>query len=232
MKTEDEAPGPTPVLTIRDVSKRLGGREVFAQVSLSCARGETCVILGANGSGKSTLLRVVVGLVEPDRGAVEIGGVSAHDGSGRAQRQLGYLPDATDVLPELAVGELVALVQTFKHARPDDSAPIEALRDRLGLAALWRQRLITLSFGQRKRALLLAALVGAPPLLVLDEPTNGLDSEGADLIASLLQERRNAGQCTVLTTNDRRLAETLPATRFQLTAARLSPLASGPVDAR
>ena len=214
----------TPPLVVRDVSKRLGGRPVLADVSMICAGGQTCAVTGANGSGKSTLLRVAVGLVEPDRGTVEIGGISAHGSTGRAQRQLGYLPDATDVLPELAVGELVALVQTFKHPLRDDPAMLVDWRARLGLEPIWRQRLVTLSFGQRKRALLLAALVGAPPLLVLDEPTNGLDGDGSALVASLIDQRRRAGQATLLATNDVRLAQSLDATRFELRASRLMPI--------
>jgi ABC-type multidrug transport system ATPase subunit len=215
---------PSPSLVVRDVSKRLGGRDVLSTVSLTCAGGQTCTIIGANGSGKSTLLRIVVGLVEPDRGTVEIGGLSAHGSTGTAQRQLGYLPDATDVLPELSVGELVALVQTFKRPRSDEAAAFATLRARLGLDPIWRQRLATLSFGQRKRALLLAALVGGPPLLVLDEPTNGMDGDGSELVASLIDERRRAGLATVLATNDRGLAQSLNARRFELASSRLTPL--------
>jgi ABC-type multidrug transport system ATPase subunit len=209
------------MLVVRDVDKRLGGRAILASVSFACAAGEACVITGDNGSGKSTLLRIAVGLVEADRGAITVGGLSVNGASGQARRLLGYVPDATDVLPELSVGELVALVQTFKRA---GGTPIDALRARLGLDDLWRQRLATLSFGQRKRALLLAALVGAPPLLVLDEPTNGLDGPGLALITELVEHRCRQGEATVLATNDLHFAGRLNASRFNLAGGRLARL--------
>jgi len=222
------------ILVVRDVDKRLGGRAILSAVGFTCAAGETCVIAGENGSGKSTLLRIVTGLIEADRGLITVRGFPVTAASGQGRRHLGYLPDATDVLPELSVGELIALVRTFKRADgptdaavgnfADDSA-ILALRARLGVTELERQRLATLSFGQRKRVLLLAALVGAPALLVLDEPTNGLDGDGTALIAELVAERSRHGQATVLATNDLHFAARLNATRFILAGGQLTPAA-------
>ncbi len=213
------------MLIARGVDKRLGGRPVLTDITFSCAAGEVGVISGENGSGKSTLLRIAVGLVEPDRGSVTVGGLPVTSASGRARALLGYLPDATDVLPELSVAELIALVQTFKQAGgPAGSAALVALRARVGVDDIWQQRLATLSFGQRKRALLLAALIGAPPLLVLDEPTNGLDGGGTSLIRDLVEDRRHAGQATLIATNDRHLAAELSATRWQLASGRLTSM--------
>jgi ABC-type multidrug transport system ATPase subunit len=213
------------MLSVLSVGKRLGGRAVLSDVTFACGAGEVVVITGANGSGKSTLLRIAVGLVEPDRGSVTVGGLPVTGASGRARALLGYLPDATDVLPELSVAELIALVQTFKQASDGTGAAIAALRTRVGADDVWRQRLATLSFGQRKRALLLAALIGAPPLLVLDEPTNGLDGGGHTLIRELVDERRRNGQATVVATNDPQLAVELGATRWQLAGGRLARVA-------
>ncbi len=216
------------MLNLRGVDKRLGGRPILTGVTLACVPGEVCLITGENGSGKSTLLRIAVGLVEPDRGSVTVGGLPVTGAAGRARRMLGYLPDASDVLPELSVAELIALVQTFKQAGGSaGAAAVATLRTRLGLGDVWLQRLATLSFGQRKRALLLAALIGAPALLVLDEPTNGLDGGGSSLIRELLDERKRAGQTTVLATNDRDFAAQLSATRWQLADGRLAPGGSG-----
>jgi len=95
----------------------------------------------------------------------------------------------------------------------------------VGADDIWQQRLATLSFGQRKRALLLAALIGTPPLLVLDEPTNGLDGGGAALIRDLVGERRRNGHATLVATNDPHLAAGLDATRWQLAGGRLARVA-------
>jgi ABC-type multidrug transport system ATPase subunit len=216
------------MLSVHGVDKRLGGRTVLTSVTFACASGEASVISGENGSGKSTLLRIAVGLVEPDRGRVTVGGLPVTGTSGQARALLGYLPDATDVLPELSVAELIALVQTFKRVggAAGDTA-VAALRALVGADAIWQQRLATLSFGQRKRALLLAALVGAPPLLVLDEPTNGLDGGGTQLIRDVVDDRRRSGRATVIATNDAHLAAELSATRWRLAGGRLMPEGMG-----
>ena len=214
------------MLSVGGVEKRLGGRAVLSDVTFACASGETTVITGENGSGKSTLLRIAVGLVEPDRGHVTVGGLPVTGASGRARGLLGYLPDATDVLPELSVAELIALVQTFKRVKESGAAAaVATLRTRVGADDIWQQRLATLSFGQRKRALLLAALIDTPPLLVLDEPTNGLDGGGAALIRDLVGERRRNGHATLVATNDPHLAAGLDATRWQLAGGRLARVA-------
>ncbi|KYF54945.1 ABC transporter ATP-binding protein, partial [Sorangium cellulosum] len=170
-----------------------------------CGPSDVAVVMGGNGAGKSTLLRIVAGLLEPDRGAVVLGGDPVHGGGVAARRRLGYAPDATEALPDLQVCELVALVAALKQAPPLERAWVE----RIGAGSFFRQRLSGLSFGQRKRALLLAALVGDPWLLVLDEPTNGLDEGGARVVLDLIAERRAEGKATLLTTNDPALASAL-----------------------
>ena len=172
------------VLEMTGVTKRLGGRPILAGVDLSCAAGELALVLGENGAGKSTLLRIAAGIVEPDAGAVTIGGEPLAGGGVSARARLGYAPDTADAFPELSVRELIALVVALRGA----AAPAEALRERLGVAEIWHQRLRTLSFGQVKRSYLLAALVGAPPLLILDEPSNGLDPAGMKEVRDLVRE--------------------------------------------
>jgi ABC-type Mn2+/Zn2+ transport system ATPase subunit len=135
-----------------------------------------------------------------------------------ARRALGYAPDTSDAFPDLSVRELLALVAALKRAAP----PPDALRERLGLAAVWHQRLRTLSFGQVKRTWLLAALVGDPPLLILDEPSNGLDPAGAADLADLLRERAAAGHAALVATNDAAFAARLGGARHRLAAARLT----------
>jgi ABC-type multidrug transport system ATPase subunit len=200
------------------IHKRLAGRDVLSGVDLRCGPSEVAVVMGENGAGKSTLLRVVVGLLEPDRGAVTLSGEDVHSSGAAARRRLGYAPDATEALPDLQVAELCALVRALKQAPPIERAWIE----RIGAAAFYRQRLSGLSFGQRKRALLLAALVGDPWLLVIDEPTNGLDAEGVRTVLELIEQRRAEGKATLLTTNDAAFAAAIGAHVRRLSGGRLS----------
>ena len=189
------------MLQATNLVKTLGGRAVLGGVALDCRPSEIVLLLGRNGAGKSTLLRVLAGLLEPDDGVVTLDGHSVHGASAVARGRIGYLPDATDIFPELSVRELIALVEALKRA-PFTEADRSACCSRLGLDDLWNQRLRSLSLGQRKRAYAMAALVGDPWLLILDEPTNGLDPAGCDVIRELVIGRQASGKATVVASND------------------------------
>jgi ABC-2 type transport system ATP-binding protein len=221
------------MLTIRGLGKALGGRTILERIELSCQPGEVVVVTGANGSGKSTLLHLLAGLLEPSRGDIEICGHSLRRQPAQAKACLGYVPDALDALPELLVSELVGLVAVLKGAPRGQALPVDPLwKTRLGVDATWGQRLRSLSFGQRKRVALLMATIGAPALLILDEPSNGLDPAGVDTTLALIEERRQAGGMIFLSTNDldldRRLDRQVDgrhvATRLRLESGTLIPL--------
>ena len=214
---EDPRGGAAVLLEMVGIRKRLGSRVILEAVELRCAAGELALVLGENGAGKSTLLRIAAGVIEPDRGEVRVGGVVL-EGSAVARAGLGYVPDTADAFPELSVRELIALVTALRRSPP----PPDELRERLGLAAVWHQRLRTLSFGQVKRTYLLAALTGSPPLLILDEPSNGLDPAGAAMLAALLHERAAAGDGAVVASNDAAFVALLGGTRHRLAAACLT----------
>jgi ABC-type multidrug transport system ATPase subunit len=119
------------------------------------------------------------------------------------------------------VGEFLELVRALKRAAP---APA-ALLVQLGVAELLPQRMSTLSFGQRKRCCLAAALLGDPWLLLLDEPSNGLDPDGVHLVAELLRGRAAVGKACILSTNDDRFAAAIGGTEYLLRAGQLTPQA-------
>jgi ABC-type multidrug transport system ATPase subunit len=177
------------------------------------------------------LLRVLCGMLEPERGVVSIRGHELTGGGVEARRHLGYVPDGAEALPDLSLREFIALVRSLRQLPADAAAErdLASRRQRLGLEQAWHQRLATLSFGQRKRACLLAALLGDPWLLILDEPSNGLDPSGVAQVLELITERQARGQATLLATNDlpfvRQLAAALgPALHGQrLLEGRLIP---------
>ena len=177
-------------IELENLHKRLGDREVLRGVSLSIASGAVIVILGPNGSGKSTLLRLLAGIWEPDEGQIRIHGSTLSHGGTAARALLGYVPDTSDPLPDLLVAELCSLVCALKQA----PLPSVEQQQQLGVHTYWNQRLGTLSFGQRKRACLLAALIGNPKLLILDEPTAALTERESEALLSLLSELRREGQ--------------------------------------
>lgn len=186
-------------LVIDRVAKRFGGREVLRGLSLSCERGESIAVVGPNGAGKSTLLGVVAGLLEPEAGSVSLEGeplLGRH--AFKARARLGYVPEGADPPPHLLAGELLALCAALKQA----DIPPPDLLDRLGVAPLLDQPVGSLSLGQRRRTCLAAALVGDPLLLVLDEPTNGLDPGGVEMLASLIRDRGEGGNMALISTHD------------------------------
>jgi ABC-2 type transport system ATP-binding protein len=217
------------MLRVDDVGKTLGGRTLFDHVELRCSPSELVVLTGGNGSGKTTLLRIIAGLIEPSRGNVQICGFSLAGDAVRAKSHLGYVPDGLEAVPELMVSEFIRLVAALKtksfSKRTDEDT---VWKDRLGVAQTWSQRLRSLSFGQKKRIALFAALIGTPDLLVLDEPTNGLDPAGVTLIRQLLEERRQNGMATVLSTNDADFERHLSSTHYHLAGGKLQLAGEAP----
>ena len=130
----------------------------------------------------------------------------------RALRALGYAPESAELPPSLTAGELVALVASLKRC----AAPAPSLVERLGAETLLERPLGALSLGQRRRVLLLAAWVGDPPLLALDEPSNGLDPEGVLVLADLLRERTRNGKAAVVATHDAAFADAIATAHLEL----------------
>lgn len=204
-------------LVIEGVTKRFGGREVLQGASLTCERGASVAIIGPNGAGKSTLLGVVAGLLEPEAGSVSLAGEPLLGRGARARARIGYVPEGADPPPHLLAGELLSLCAALKQA---DTPPRELL-DRLGVSPLLEQPVGSLSLGQRRRTCLAAALVGAPLLLVLDEPTNGLDPAGVEMLTALLRDRREAGNMALISTHDRAFAAAVDARFAKLVNGRV-----------
>jgi ABC-type multidrug transport system ATPase subunit len=189
------------MLQLQQIRKGYGARPILEDVSADCRPGETLMVIGQNGSGKSTLLAIAAGLLEPEAGRVVLCGEAVRPGAVAGRRHLGFLPDAPTAFSDLGVGELLALSAALKQGQAPPPG-LDAWIDRLGLTGTLGQRLSTMSFGQRKRAFLLAALIGQPWLLILDEPSNGLDGGGVALVVDLIRERRTSGLGTLVASND------------------------------
>ncbi len=205
-------------LEVLNIRKRFGVRQILDGVSFTRERPGVLAISGENGSGKSTLLKIVCGVVPADAGRVILDGLDLATARQSALRGLGYVPDALELPGFLSVKEWVGLVAALKRA-PEPGPETVA---RLGVAPLLRERLESLSLGQRRRVGLLGALVGEPGLLVLDEPTNGLDREGVEMLLGLLQSRTQAGFATLLTTHERGFRDAAADEALHLADGRLT----------
>jgi ABC-type multidrug transport system ATPase subunit len=170
-------------LTAQGICKSLGARAVLRGASLTLSQGERVVVLGENGCGKSTFLQIVGGVLEADRGELSV------------CKTLGFAPEKPDIPDHLLVGEWLDLVASLKGLRKAGELAF-GVRDLLG------KRTSALSLGQRQRVSLASAWLGNPELLVLDEPTNGLDAETQSEVV-----QRLASASALIATHDRGLAD-------------------------
>ena len=177
-------------------------------VTMALHSGEVTVLAGPNGAGKSTLLSVLLGLLSPDRGEVRVNGrVAASPGKPSAlwlREQLGYLPEAVAFSDNLSGRQVMRF---FAMARGVAFAEAENMLERMGLARAAGRRVSTYSRGMRQRLGLGVAVLHRPELLVLDEPTGGLDQQGLHLLWEILEEWKAAGRLVVMSTHELALIE-------------------------
>ncbi len=152
------------------IAKAYGKRRALAGVSLEVAAGEAVLLVGRNGAGKTTLLRIATGFLDADAGTVAIAGFSMASQRAKAQAKLGYMPEHAPAPAELTVREHLRLRARQKGATDWEAAMVAA-----AVASEADRRIGTLSKGFRQRVGLADALLGEPALLILDEPTSGMD---------------------------------------------------------
>jgi ABC-2 type transport system ATP-binding protein len=195
-------PGATRLIAVEGVEKRFGSVVALGGVTLDVEERATG-LLGANGAGKSTLMKAVLGLVHPDAGRVEVLGIDAARRPGELRRRLGYMPER-DCLPrDMTARDLVVHMAELRGL-PRRAGILRAseVLFQVGLEEE-RSRLIrTFSTGMRQRAKLAQALVHSPELVVLDEPTNGLDPAGREEMLSLVRRlSRDLGIAVLLSSH-------------------------------
>jgi ABC-2 type transport system ATP-binding protein len=172
------------VLTLDRIAKSFGQRRALAGVSLAVAAGEAVLLVGKNGAGKTTLLRIATGFVDPDAGTVEVDGLAMARTRARAQARLGYLPEQAPAPVELTVRAHLRLRARLKGC---NDAAVDRAMEAAAVTSEASRLIGALSKGFRQRVGLADALLGEPPLLVLDEPTSGMDPiQVRDLVKHLV----------------------------------------------
>lgn len=188
--------GTTPVLASAEaVTKSFGKTAALSGVTLDIRAGESVGLLGPNGAGKSTLISLLSGLRRPDSGTVRLfDGDPSHP---RTRLRLGITPQATAVPQNLTVRE----ASTFVAAHYPDPVPTDQLLADFGLTDAGKKQCGGLSGGQQRRLLVALALVGRPDLVILDEPTTGLDVDARETLWTRLREYRSAGGTLLITSH-------------------------------
>lgn len=172
------------------------------QISFQVEPGEIYGLLGPNGAGKTTTLRIISGLLRPSGGQVWINGEDVTDHPEAVKRQIGYLTANTGLYARLTPREVLEYFATL-YDMPRDlaRARIAELADWLGMKEFLNRRCGALSTGQKQRTNIARALIANPPILVLDEPTLGLDVLSNRLILSFIRSQADAGKAVLLSTH-------------------------------
>lgn len=199
----------SPVLHVSGLSVGLGRNPVLHQVELRLGEGELAALIGPNGSGKSTLLAAIVGLRPAHAGEILIGGHAIPGEKRQARERLGYMV-AQERLPQLLTPR--QCLTLFSRSRGFECVPEATWKQAVdfGLMPWMDEWLMTCSLGTRQKVSVLLALLGSPPLILLDEPINGLDPVSALALKRWLAELTGEGGCTVLmATHDMAVVESL-----------------------
>ncbi len=190
------------MLNVAGLCKRYGDAEVVRGIDLQVRRGECFGLLGPNGAGKTTTLRLLLGLIEPDAGRIELAGIPVPARAREARMKIGVVPQMDNLDPDFSVREnLLAYGRYFGMTKAAIAARVPELLDFAGLAHKADARIVQLSGGMKRRLTLARALVHDPDILFLDEPTTGLDPQARHLIWQGLRRLIAAGKTIVLTTH-------------------------------
>ncbi|MEO5701355.1 MAG: ATP-binding cassette domain-containing protein [Casimicrobiaceae bacterium] len=190
------------MLRVQGLTKSYGNTEVVRGLDFSIRRGECFGLLGPNGAGKTTTLRCCLGLIEPDGGEIELVGERVPKDARRARMRVGIVPQMDNLDPDFTVTENLEIYgRYFGIARAILQARIPKLLEFAGLASKGTVGIRTLSGGMKRRLTLARALINDPELLILDEPTTGLDPQARHLIWNGLRQLLTQGKTILLTTH-------------------------------
>ena len=217
-----------PFLSVNDVSKRFGGVTAVDHVSFAVDRGQVVGFLGPNGAGKSTTMRMITQYYEPDGGTITLDGVPLADAARAAKRHIGYLPENNPLYEDMLVEDYLAFIADLRElAGLPRRQALDAAVSATGIESVYYRPIGELSKGFRQRVGLAQAILHRPDLLVLDEPTEGLDPnqrvEIRRLIGALGKDRT-----VILSTHV--LSEVQQTCSRLLIISRGKVVADGPVD--
>src|SRR6185369_1160955 len=196
---------PTPAIDARRVSKSFDGHRAVDDLSLTVPEGAIYGFIGPNGSGKTTTLRMILNIIAPDSGTIDVLGQPA---SSATRDAIGYLPEERGLYKKMQVRRLLRYYGRLKGRTVAELDPVIARwLERLQLADWADKRIDQLSKGMAQKVQFVSAIVARPRLLILDEPFSGLDPVNADVLRSAVLELRREGTTVVFSTHDMGTAE-------------------------
>lgn len=212
------------MIALEGIRKSYGARPVLDGVSLALLPGRVTALVGPNGSGKTTLIKLILGLARPDAGRILIGGTPV-DAAGRYRARIGYAPQSPRLPENLRVGEVFAMLRALRPGAALD----ESLLETFGLRNEWDTKVGTLSGGWRQKVSNALAFLFVPEVLILDEPTAGLDPIASGFLKAEIRAAREEGRTVLITSHILSELEELADDVAFLCEGRLR--FGGPVDA-
>lgn len=188
------------MIRIERLAKRFGGIRVLRELSLEVARGRVTAVVGPNASGKTTLIKTIVGLTRPDGGTITVGGVRVNGDEGY-RAAIGYMPQIARFPDNMTAHELFALVRDMRAAGGHGLETDDDLARQFGIDAFAHEPLRTLSGGTRQKVNAALAFLFHPALLLLDEPTAGLDPVASRVLKDKILAVRAEGRTVVVTSH-------------------------------
>jgi ABC-2 type transport system ATP-binding protein len=198
-----------PAIQINDIHKSFGSLHALKGIDLSIAQGEFFALLGPNGAGKSTLISILAGLLKPSAGNISVMGFDVVNRYQQARQLLGIVPQELVFDPFFNVREMLRFQAGYFGRGPENDAWVDEILEGLGLAEKAHVNMRKLSGGMKRRALIAQALAHKPPVIVLDEPTAGVDVELRQMMWEFIKKLNHEGHTIVLTTHYLEEAETL-----------------------
>ncbi|MCT2536498.1 ABC transporter ATP-binding protein [Aquibacillus koreensis] len=186
-------------LKVEHISKSYKHNEALSPFSFETGPGQCVVLCGGNGAGKSTMIQILAGLSTPTTGNVMLDDINLGQAREHYVEHIGYMPDSFPAQPFISVQEMLAFYASYRPSASKDQVP--AILERIGLMEKKDEIIKRLSKGMRQRLLFGQALLGSPRLLLMDEPTNGLDPYWINEFVRIVKEVQQTGTIVVLSTH-------------------------------
>ncbi len=196
---EHTSPGAETLVEVRDLHKHYGPIRAVDGISFDVRRGDILGFLGPNGAGKTTAMRIITGFLEPDAGRVAVAGHDLASDSLAARQRIGYLPENAPAYSEMTVASFLEFIAEAREVANPAAAIDKVIAD-TGLGRVRHQTIDTLSKGFKRRVGLAQALIHDPEVLILDEPTDGLDPNQKAMVQELISSL-SRNKCIILSTH-------------------------------
>lgn len=204
------------MIQITDLHKKFGSNEVLSGANLSINKAGIYAVLGPNGSGKTTLIKSILGMVIPTSGEIEVEGKAVKK-NWKYRQEINYLPQIANFPGNLKVFELIAMIKDLRQKPSQDDVLISSF----GLAPYLNSKLASLSGGTRQKVNILLAFMFNSPLIILDEPTTGLDPAALISLKKFIQKEKKQGKTILITTHIMQFVEEIADTIIYLLEGKI-----------